>query len=96
MSQLLPEISPEVILKLLPDLVDKSKIKGDLIELAASASLSQARKRFFRLRLDGSPDLHLSYGEGLKKHTNAQKPLMQPSRNTPASQYSWLKTERDI
>ena len=66
MPKLIPKTHPEDILKLLPDLVDKSKIKGDLIELDASAALPQARKRFYRIRLNGSPDLHLSYGEGLK------------------------------
>jgi GT2 family glycosyltransferase len=67
MPKLLPKIPPEDIQNLLPNSVDQSKIKGDLIELAASATQPQARKRFYRLRLNGSPDLHLSYGEGLKE-----------------------------
>jgi len=66
MPKSLLKIPPEDILNLLPDSVDKSKIKGDLIELDASASLPKARKRFYRIRLNGSPVLHLSYGEGLK------------------------------
>ena len=66
MPKSLLKIPPEDILNLLPDSVDKSKIKGDLIELDASASLPKARKRFYRIRLNGSPDLHLSCGEGLK------------------------------
>ena len=66
MLNLIPPIPKEYIIKLLPDLVDRSKIIGKLIELEASATLTQVRKRFFRLRLDGSPDLHLSYGVGLK------------------------------
>ena len=83
MSKLLPEISPADIKKLLPVSVDKSKIKGDLIELDDSASLSQARKRFFRLRLDGHPDLHLSYGEGLKDTYERSKAF-----NTALPQYT--------
>ncbi|MDA9119042.1 glycosyltransferase [Opitutales bacterium] len=66
MLNLIPPIPKEYIIKLLPDLVDQSKIIGELIELEASAKLTHARKRFFRLRLEGSPDLHLSYGVGLK------------------------------
>jgi hypothetical protein len=66
MPKLIPPIPKEYIIKLLPDFVDKSKIMGELIELEASAGLTPVRKRFFKLRLDGSPDLHLSYGEGLK------------------------------
>ena len=66
MLNLIPPIPKEYIIKLLPDLVDQSKIIGELIELEASAKLTRARKRFFRLRLEGSPDLHLSYGVGLK------------------------------
>jgi GT2 family glycosyltransferase len=66
MPKLLPKIPPEDILNLLPASVDKSKINGDLLELDASAALPQARKRFYRIRLNGSPDLHLSCGEGLK------------------------------
>jgi GT2 family glycosyltransferase len=83
MPNLTPKIPKEDIIKLLPDSVDQSKIMGDLIELDASASLSQARKRFFRLRLDGSPDLHLSYGEGLKDTYERSKAF-----NTALPQYT--------
>ena len=64
MHKLLSQIPIENIHKLLPDSIEKSKFKG-LEELTASSSLSETRKRFYKLSLDGSPDLHLSYGEGL-------------------------------
>ena len=64
MHKLLSKIPIENINKLLPDSIEKSKVIG-LEELTASSSLSETRKRFYRLSLDGSPDLHLTYGKGL-------------------------------
>ena len=64
MHKLLSQIPIENIHKLLPDSIEKSKVKS-LEELTASSSLSETRKRFYKLSLDGSPDLHLSYGKGL-------------------------------
>ncbi|MDG1138823.1 MAG: hypothetical protein P8N49_04815, partial [Opitutales bacterium] len=64
MHNLLSKIPIKSIHKLLPDSIEKCKVKG-LEELTASSSLSETRKRFYKLSLDGSPDLHLSYGEGL-------------------------------
>jgi len=64
MPKLLFKIPLENINKLLPDSIDKSSVKS-LEELATSSCLSETRKRHYKLSLDGSPDLHLSYGERL-------------------------------
>ena len=64
MHKLLSKIPIESIHKLLPDSIEKSKVKS-LEELTASFSLTETRKRFYKLSLDGSPNLHLTYGEGL-------------------------------
>ena len=67
MAKLIPRTSPKEIINLLPKSLAKDQVKKGLIELNASAELPNARKRFFRLCMDESPDLHLSYGEGLKE-----------------------------
>ena len=65
MQNLLSITPKKKIYELLPKSIENSRIKG-LEELDTSSALSETRKRFYKLTLDGSPDLHLSYGERLK------------------------------
>ena len=65
MDKSIPFISSSIIFDLLPNQYGEVAKDGRLTELSDSSTDSRARKRFYRLSIEGLPDLHLTYGHGL-------------------------------